>query len=63
MKAHEVYSIFDVECPMPWYKKNPVDGFKMGIPETEVRNVGVCWMATGEVIRAAREKGIDLLIA
>ena len=62
MKAGEVLALFENECPMPDYKKVPVDGFKVGGPDDEVHGIATCWMSTQQAIDQARERGLDLII-
>ena len=39
-----------------------VDTFKIGDPQRDVTHVGVCFMATAEVVREAAERGVEFLI-
>jgi putative NIF3 family GTP cyclohydrolase 1 type 2 len=66
MKACEIAVEFEKVAPVsmgiPSDRQAQVLGFRFGNPDVEVTGVGVGWLLTMEVIRAAIAKGVNMLL-
>ena len=62
MKAFEIMNDIIGDEFLQKAGENTVDTLKAGNPEKEVRKIGTCLTATPEVLREAKEWGVDLLI-
>jgi len=66
MKATEVGAVFETVAPFHLGLQSEQQkrglGFQFGDPDVEVTGVGVAWFASMEVVRAAAERGINMLL-
>lgn len=62
MKAYEIMNDIIGEDFLRERGQDTVDTLKVGDPDKEVKKIGTCLTATPEVLRQAKEWGVDLLI-
>lgn len=62
MKAFEIMNDIIGQDFLQERGENTVDTLKAGNPQKEVRKIGTCLTATPEVLKQAKEWGVDLLI-